>query len=78
MSLEQGLNIIDEALALAVENLATKGVPEQEAQIALLVRLWSVVPDEVAEIAGMLRDDPELLSAMNSGSVSDISSVQTL
>ena len=78
MSLEQGLNIIDEALALAVESLETKGVPEQEAHIALLVRLWSVVPDEVAEIAGMLRDDPELLSAMNSGSASDIVSAQTL
>ena len=76
MTLEQGLNVIDEALALAVENLGSKGVPEQEAFIALLVRLWSVVPDEVAEIATMLRDDPELLSAMSSGSVSEIASVQ--
>lgn len=78
MSLEQGLNIIDEALALAVKNLETKGAPEQEAYIALLVRLWSVVPDEVAEIAGMLRDDPDLLSAMNSGSAADISAAQNV
>ena len=67
MSLEQGLNIIDDALNLAVEELKSKGMPEQEACIALLVRLWGTVPEEVAEIASMLRDDPELLSAMAAG-----------
>ena len=67
MSLEQGLNIIDDALNLAVEELKSKGMPEQEACIALLVRLWGTVPEEVAEIANMLRDDPELLSAMAVG-----------
>jgi hypothetical protein len=67
MSLEQGLNIIDDALNLAVEELKSKGMPEQEACIALLVRLWGTVPEEVAEIANMLRDDPELLSAMAAG-----------
>ena len=51
MSLEQGLNIIDEALMLAVDSLASKGMPENEAHIALLVRLWSSVPEEVAEVA---------------------------
>ena len=67
MSLEQGLTIIDDALNLAVEELKSKGMPEQEAYIALLVRLWGSVPEEVAEIANMLRDDPELLSAMAVG-----------
>ena len=76
MSLEQGFTIIDDALNLAVEKLQSKGMPEQEAYIALLVRLWSTVPDEVAEIANMLRDDPELLSAMNAASVSEPSAVQ--
>ena len=67
MSLEQGLNIIDEALMLAVDSLASKGMPENEVYIALLVRLWSSVPEEVAEVATMLRDDPELMSAMSKG-----------
>ena len=65
MSLEQGFNIIDDALNLAVEKLQSQGMPEQEAYVALLVRLWSTVPEEVAEIANMLRDDPDLLVAMN-------------
>ena len=41
----------DEALNLAVEKLNSQGMPEKEAYIALLVRLWSTVPEEVAEIA---------------------------
>ena len=75
MSLEQGLTIIDDALNLAVEELKSKGMPEQEAYIALLVRLWGTVPEEVAEIANMLRDDPDLLSAMSIGSTSEQSAV---
>ena len=67
MSLEQGFTIVDDALSLAIEKLQSQGMPEQEAYVALLVRLWSTVPEEVAEIANMLRDDPELLSAMSSG-----------
>ena len=42
MSLEQGFTIIDDALNLAVEKLQTQGMPEQEAYIALLVRLWAL------------------------------------
>ena len=76
MSLEQGFTIIDDALNLAVEKLQSQGMPEQEAYIALLVRLWSSVPEEVAEIANMLRDDPELLSAMNAGTTPDPSATQ--
>jgi len=76
MSLEQGFTIIDDALNLAVEKLQSQGMPEQEAYIALLVRLWSTVPEEVAEIANMLRDDPDLLSAMNNGAVSEPSTAQ--
>jgi len=64
MSLEQGFTIVDDSLSLAVEKLQSHGMPEQEAYIALLVRLWSVVPQEVAEIVSMLREDPELLSAL--------------
>ena len=76
MSLEQGFTIIDDAVNLAVEKLQSQGMPEQEAYIALLVRLWSTVPEEVAEIANMLRDDPDLLSAMNTGAMPDPSAAQ--
>ena len=76
MSLEQGFTIIDDALNLAVEKLESQGMPEQEAYIALLVRLWSIVPEEIAEVANMLRDDPDLLSAMNAGAISDPSAAQ--
>ena len=77
MSLEQGFTIIDEALSLAVEKLGSQGMPEQEAYVALLVRLWSTVPEEVAEIANMLRDDPDLLTAMNVGPIPAASVAQT-
>ena len=76
MSLEQGFTIIDDALNLAIEKLKSQGMPEQEAYIALLIRLWSTVPQEVAEIANMLRDDPDLLSAMNTGALSEPSIVK--
>ena len=76
MSLEQGFTIVDDALNLAVEKLQAQGMPEQEAYIALLVRLWSTVPEEVAEIANMLRDDPDLLSAMNVNDMPDPSANQ--
>jgi hypothetical protein len=75
MSLEQGFTIIDDALNLAVEELKSKGMPAQEAYIALLVRLWGTVPEEVAEIANMLREDPDLLAAMNIGATSEPSAV---
>ena len=76
MSLQQGFTIIDDALNLAVEKLQSQGMPKQEAYIALLVRLWSTVPEEVAEIANMLRDDPDLLSAMDAGAMSEPSANQ--
>jgi hypothetical protein len=75
MSLEKGFTIIDEALNLAVEKLKSQGMPEQESHIALLVRLSTTVPEEVAEIANMLRDDPDLLSAMNAGPTPESSAV---
>ncbi|MDA8723348.1 hypothetical protein N9I56_04525 [Alphaproteobacteria bacterium] len=65
MSIADGLNIVDNALNMAVEDLKNRGISEDEAQIALLIRLWNIVPQEVAEIAELLRKDPELASAIN-------------
>jgi len=66
MSLEQGFNIVDEALALAVKELEQKGMPTDEANIALLIRLRAVVSPDVLKVEDMLREDPEVYSAINS------------
>ena len=65
MSLEQGFNIVDEALALAVKDLEQKGMPTDEAYIALLIRLRAVVSPDVLKVAEMLSEDPEIYSAIN-------------
>jgi len=65
MSISEGMTIIDNALGLAMSHLEGCGMPKDEAQIALLIRLRSVVPIEVANIADILRDDPEVLAAIN-------------
>ena len=76
MSLEQGFTIIDNALNLAVEKLQSQGMPEQDAYVALLVRLWGTVPEEVAEIAKTLRNDPDLLSAVSADATPGPSATQ--
>ena len=65
MSLEQGFNIVDEALALAARDLEQKGMPTDEAYIALLIRLRAVVSPDVLKVAEMLTEDPEVYSAIN-------------
>ena len=65
MSIADGLNIVDNALNIALSDLENRGLPRDEAQIALLIRLWNVVPDDVAEVADLLRKDPALSSAIN-------------
>jgi hypothetical protein len=52
-------------------------MPIDEAQIALLIRLWNVVPEEVAEIADMLRKDSDLASAINGAADHDARAAQT-
>jgi hypothetical protein len=77
MSLEEGFNIVDNALNLAVADLEGRGMPKDEAQIALLIRLWNVVPEDVAEIADMLRKDSDLASAINGAAEHDARAAQT-
>ena len=69
MSLEQGLNIVDTALKLAVSDLEQRGMPKDEAYIALLLRLRNVVSPDVVKVADLLGDDAELNSAINQNSV---------
>ena len=65
MALEQGFNIIDSALDLALNDLEKRGMPKDEAQIALLIRLNSVVPAEILKVTELLMDDSEVTAAIN-------------
>ena len=65
MSLEQGFTIIDGALDLAMDHLEQQGLPKDEAQIALLLRLRNVVSPEIVKMTELLTDDVELNSAIN-------------
>lgn len=75
MSLEQGFNIVDAALALAVKDLEQKGMPTDEAYIALLIRLRAVVSPDVLKVAEMLGEDPEIYSAINNDKNVELGSV---
>ena len=65
MSLEKGLNMVDDALNIAIFDLERRGMPKDEAQIALLLRLRAMVSPEVMKVAELLSDDTELNSAIN-------------
>ena len=75
MSLEQGFNIVDEALALAEKDLVQKGMPTDEAHIALLIRLRALVSPDVLKVAEMLSEDPEIYSAINDDKSANLSPV---
>ena len=72
MSLEQGCNIVDGALTLAINDLEQRGMPSDEAQIALLIRLHAIVPPDVKKVAEMLFEDPEIFSAINDDKASSV------
>ena len=65
MSLEQGFKIVENALNLAVNDLEERGMPKDEAYIALLLRLRNVVSPDVLQVAELLSDDAELHTALN-------------
>ena len=65
MSLEKGFNIIDEALDLALLHLERRGMPKDEAQIAILMRLRNSVSPEILKVTEILSDDYELNAAIN-------------
>ena len=71
MSLEQGLKIVDNALNLAVNDLEERGMPKDEAYIALLLRLRNVVSPDVVQVAELLSDDAELNAALNEPDVAE-------
>ena len=65
MTTTNGFAIIDDALSLAVADLKKLGLPEDEAHIALLIRLKHLVPSEVQHVADLLSEDDEVNSRIN-------------
>ena len=65
MTITNGFEIIDNALSLAIDDLKKRGLPEDEAHIALLIRLKHLVPSEVQQVADLLADDEELNARIN-------------
>ena len=65
MAEQTKMNIVDEALELAVGRLGSLGMPQDEAHIALLIRLWDKVPEEIVEVAKMLQADEQVTKAVN-------------
>ena len=65
MSVNVGMNIVDASLNLAIDDLVGQGIQRNDAQIALLIRLTNIVPQDVSQIALMLLEDPEMLRAIN-------------
>ena len=61
MTNENGFQMVDNALSLAVSQLVDKGLPQDEAYIALLLRLKYLVPNEIQQVADLLSDDDELM-----------------
>ena len=71
MSNENGFQMIDDALSLAVSCLVDKGLPQDEAHIALLLRLKFLVPNEIQQVADLLSEDDELNARINPDQASD-------
>ena len=65
MSNENGFQMVDNALSIAVSHLVDKGLPQDEAYIALLLRLKHLVPNEIQQVADLLSDDEELNARIN-------------
>lgn len=65
MSINVGMNVVDNALNLAIDDLERRGIQRNDAQIALLIRLTNIVPKDVSQIALMLLEDPEMVEAIN-------------
>ena len=71
MNNENGFTIVDDALQKATETLQGYGMVEDDAHIALLVRLWNVVPQEVVKVAELLNKDNEIFSRINANDLAD-------
>ena len=65
MSSENGFQMVDNALSIAVSQLVDKGLPQDEAYIALLLRLKHLVPIEIQQVADLLSDYEELNARIN-------------
>lgn len=58
-------NMIDEALDLALFDLERRGLPRDEACIAMLIKLRNSVSDDILKVVELLSDDVEISNAIN-------------
>jgi hypothetical protein len=65
MANETGLTILDQALSLAVNDLVERGMTEDDAHIALVVRLKHLVSPEIFQVADLLAEDDEVNARLN-------------
>lgn len=65
MDTENGLTILDKALSLAVNDLVARGMSEDDAHIALVVRLKHLVSPEIFQVADLLADDDEVSAILS-------------
>ena len=64
MSHENGMSILDQALSLAVSDLTKRGMSEDDAHIALVVRLKHLVSPEIFQVADLLAEDEDVSSIL--------------
>ena len=65
MSHENGISILDQALSLAVNDLTKLGMSEDDAHIALVVRLKHLVSPEIFQVADLLAEDEDVSSILS-------------
>ena len=65
MSHENGMSILDQALSLAVNDLTNRGMSEDDAHIALVVRLKHLVSPEIFQVADLLAEDKDVSSILS-------------
>ena len=68
MSHENGMSILDQALSLAVNDLTKRGMSEDDAHIALVVRLKHLVSPEIFQVADLLAEDEDVSSVLSQNS----------
>mgnify|MGYP001239911441 CR=1 FL=1 len=68
MSHENGMSILDQALSLAVSDLTSRGMSEDDAHIALVVRLKHLVSPEIFQVADLLAEDEDVSSMLSQNS----------
>ena len=58
-------NIIDDALSIALFDLERRGLPKDDACIALMLKLRTMISEDVMKVFELLSEDEELNASLN-------------